>query len=251
MSNIFLSSSLLTLSSIAAGCEVHDDDDTIQTLPCTIKIHGFLPSSLLSNIAIFSGLLSALTMPFIGALVDFTPYRREVGIISATVIILIQATQIGTVESTWFLMAILQAIAAFVYQVQLLATYAYLPEIARIVGQDTMTSFTSIYGINLSASALLFLLLISIAAMFIGLDDVKTAQLSQAVNVIWVGVAFMFGWRWLPKVPALQTLPQNKSLIVTGFKKIWDTTKGINEHYGGGVRWFFLAVMFAEAGQSN
>jgi hypothetical protein len=90
----------------------------------------------------FSARYYAFLMPLSGAMIDLTPHRREVGILSAFFMIAIQAIQIGTVQATWFPMAILQAIAGFLYQVQVLATFAYLPEIARSVGQTKLTYCT-------------------------------------------------------------------------------------------------------------
>ena len=137
MSNIFLSTSLIFLASEAAGC-LDDEGKVADT--CTNNVHGMLPAALVTNIAIVSGLLAAFLMPLAGAMVDYTPYRRAVGITVASLMILIQAIQIGTVSQTWFPMAILQGIAGFLYQVQVLTVYAYLPEIARTVGQSTMTT---------------------------------------------------------------------------------------------------------------
>ena len=137
MSNIFLSTSLIFLASEAAGC-LDDEGKVADT--CTTSVYGMLPAALITNIAIVSGLLSAFFMPLAGAMVDYTPYRRALGITVATLMILIQAIQIGTVSQTWFAMAILQGIAGFLYQVQVLTVYAYLPEIARAVGQTTMTN---------------------------------------------------------------------------------------------------------------
>lgn len=42
-------------------------------------------------------------------------------------------------------MSVLQAIAGFIYQVQVVSNYAYLPEMAREVGQARMTSYTAIF----------------------------------------------------------------------------------------------------------
>lgn len=42
-------------------------------------------------------------------------------------------------------MAVLQAIAGFIYQVQVVSNYAYLPEMAREVGQARMNSYTAIF----------------------------------------------------------------------------------------------------------
>ena len=136
MSNIFLSSSLIYLASEEAGC-LDANGNVLEG--CDNKTHGFRPPSLIANIAVISGLLSAFLMPYFGAIVDYTPYRRATGIGAALLLILIQGVQIGTVSATWFPMAILQAIAGFIYQVEVLATYAYLPEIARAVGEKIMT----------------------------------------------------------------------------------------------------------------
>lgn len=149
MSNIFLSTAIIFLASEQVGCVeplengVDDDGSSaiwVVTEDCDQRVYGaFRPASLVSNIAVISGVLSALFMPVIGALIDYTPHRRPVGILSALLIIAIQIAQIGTTSSTWMLMAVLQALAGFLYQIQVLGTYAYLPDIARIVGEDTMT----------------------------------------------------------------------------------------------------------------
>jgi MFS-type transporter involved in bile tolerance (Atg22 family) len=135
MSSLFLSTSLIFLASEAAGC-LDDEGKVAET--CTNNVYGMLPAALVTNIAILSGLLAAFLMPLVGAMVDYTPHRRALGITVAFLIMLIQAIQIGTVSQTWFLMAVLQGIGGFLYQVQVLTIYAYLPEIARSVGQPTM-----------------------------------------------------------------------------------------------------------------
>ena len=136
MSNIYLTSSLIYLASKEIGCvdkedEVNDD--------CTGKVYGMTPSALVANIATISGILSALFMPLFGAITDYTDHRWMLGVVSSALMTVIQAVQIGTVSATWFPMAVLQAIAGFLYQVEVLAIYAYLPDIARTVGEEKMT----------------------------------------------------------------------------------------------------------------
>jgi len=245
MSNLLLSSALLQLANEAAGC-----DEITETETVSCKIYGFRPSSLISNIAIIAGLMSAFTMPIIGAMIDYSSHRRNIGIFSAGLMILIQAIQIGIGGSTWFAMALLQAIAAFIYQVQILATYAYLPDISGIVGEKSMTNYTSIWMITQFATGLAFLLVVGIIATLVGFTSVQTGQLSQGLNVLCSGSVFFLGWRLLPNVPTLQVKPEGQSYFTAGFSKIWKTTKGINSEYGGSVRWYFLAVVFGEAGES-
>jgi MFS-type transporter involved in bile tolerance (Atg22 family) len=135
MSNVFLSTSLITLAERSVGC--------IDGEQCSGEVYGFRPSSLITIIATISGVLSALLLPFIGAIVDYTKHRKLLGVIVAFVLISVQAIQIGTVEATWFPMAILQALNGFFYQALTLAAYAYLPEIKRAVGEETMTKYSS------------------------------------------------------------------------------------------------------------
>jgi UMF1 family MFS transporter len=252
MSNIFMSTSLIYLATEAAGC--FDEEGKVDKANCETKIYGFLPASLITNIAIITGVLSALLMPLIGAVVDFTPYRRETGIASAVVLIVIQGVQIFTVPTTWFPMALLQAAAGFVYQIQVLATYAYLPELAAEVGEKTMTKLSSkLIMFQFSAQAG-FLLLISVLAFVLKLTDVLTAQVSQAINCCWILVAFGIGWcKLLPKVGTNhERLPEGTSnLFSAGFAQLWRTAKSINTNYRRSLRWFYLALMFAEAGVNS
>jgi MFS-type transporter involved in bile tolerance (Atg22 family) len=136
MSNIFLSSSFIYLASEQAGC-LDEEGDVIED--CNEEVYGFKPASFVTNIAVISGVLSALFMPLVGAMIDYTPYRKAVGVGSAVVLVMIQAAQIGTVSATWLAMAVLQALAGFLFQVQVLAVYAYLPDMAYILGEETMT----------------------------------------------------------------------------------------------------------------
>lgn len=242
MSNIVFATALIDLATLEAGCDLEDDED------CENKVYGFTPTSLISNIAVLSGLLSAFFMPIIGAIVDYTPQRRLVGILAAVLMIMIQTLQIGVSDKTWFIMAIFQAIAAFLYQVEILSTYAYLPDISRKVGQDKMTIYSSKFTMIQFLAQLLFLLLVGVLSTGLSLkDNVVTAQVSQGVNVLWVSVFFGWGWKCMPTAPARHELEEGHSLWLEGFRQNWKTISKINKEYKNGLRWFLLATTFAEA----
>jgi len=249
MSNIFISTSLIYLASEAAGC--FDEEGKVDKATCNNKVYGFLPASLVTNIAVISGVLSAFFMPLIGAILDYTPYRHEVGVASALLMVAIQGVQIYTVSSTWFAMAILQAIAGFIYQIQVLATYAYFPELASEVGERTMTNFSSKMTLLQFSSQESFLILISALAIALKLNDVVTAQVSQAINCVWILIAFGLGWfKYLPKVGTRhESMPEGtNNLFSAGFIQLWRTANAINKHFGRSLRWYFAALIFAEAG---
>mmetsp|Transcript_26378 Transcript_26378/g.45013 ORF Transcript_26378/g.45013 Transcript_26378/m.45013 type:complete len:514 (+) Transcript_26378:212-1753(+) len=243
MSNIFLSTAFIRLASDSAGCDSESEEE------CDAKVYGFRPSSLITMIAVVSGVLSAFLLPFIGAVVDYTPYRRAVGIGSALFITAVQGIQIWLTDDTWFPMAILQAINGFMYMVQVLAIYAYLPDIGREVGPETMTWFSALFTMCQFGAQAAYLIVNIAFAIGLKLGDVNAAQVSQGICVLWLFLTFIPGWwKKMPTVPALHPRPAGKSLVLLGFSQVWKTSIGINKHYRSGLRWFFLAVVFAESG---
>lgn len=244
MSNVFLSTSLIYLASKEVGCidghgEVMED--------CHQRVFGiFRPSALITNIAVISGLGSALFMPLAGAVVDYTSHRWTAGVASAILMTVIQAIQIGTNSSTWFIMAVLQAIQGCFYQVQVLASYSYLSTMSREVSGTTMANYSSTFTMVQFGSQALFLLVVVGISMGLHMDDVRTAQLSQAINTVSILISFTLGWRLLPQVPPQHFLQKGESLIWQGFVQNWRTAKRINRDYKRSLRWFLLGVLFAE-----
>jgi len=145
-------------------------------------------------------------------------------------------------------MAILQSIAGWLYQVQVLATYAYLPDIGRKVEDHIMTTFTSKFTMLQFTGQAAFLVLVIVLSVALGLNDVVTAQVSQGLNVLILIPGFAIAWRMMPRVPQRRELSAGKSLITAGFFQNWKTFKGINTHYGKGLRWFLIGNVFASAG---
>jgi hypothetical protein len=194
------------------------------------------------------------------------------GVLSAALLTVIEAIKIGTVEvshglfflltvlsivlrglyfflsqDTWFAIAILQAIAGFLYQVQVVSTYAYLPETARDVGQKSMNKYTAIFQqFQFSSQAIFTILVIGISIGF-SLDTVRTAMVGQGAVVLWCIVFFSWGWWYLPERPARHTLSDGQWILLAGFAQNWKTSKSIWTRYCKGVKWYFLATIFAEA----
>ena len=52
----------------------------------------------------------------------------------------------------------------------------------------------------------------------------------------------------MPAVPVLHIHPEGRILARIGFSQNWKTLKGVARHYRSGLGWYFLAVVFAEAG---
>lgn len=247
ISHLFISSAFIYLAAQQAGCEDSTTREVDTT--CEKNVYGLRPSSLVAIIATLSGVLAALFMPIIGAIIDYTPHRRLVGISSATLIWGIQFVQIWTNSQTWFAMLILQVINGFIYQVQFISTFAYFPNVADIVGEQTMNNFLAKFRMIQFGSMLVFLLLVILFSMVVpNITDVITSMISQTLSAIWIGICFLVGWFTLPDVPRRHTLGTEQSLLTAGFLQTWHTTRRIVREYGKSLQWYFFAVIFAEAG---
>ena len=167
-------------------------------------------------------------------------------------IVVIQAIQIGTIASTWFPMAILQAIAGFLYMVLILAIFAYQPDLARQVGEAKMTKFQGNFGSLQFGLEVVFLVVawgLSVLLKFNGggEDAVRLAHVTQAMDVIWSIPTGILTWRLLPHVPASRTLPEKQRLWSAGFKQNWQTVKRIHRDFRKSLFLFLVGSIFAEA----
>ena len=95
MSNVYLANALIHLACKASG---GFDETGTRCVNPNINIYGMKPYALISNIAVIASILAALTMPPTGAIIDYTPYRRQVGIWSAVLLVVISAVQVATID---------------------------------------------------------------------------------------------------------------------------------------------------------
>jgi len=248
MSNVYLANSMIHLAcKQAGGFEIEGRE---QCTNYSLEVYGMKPAALISNIAVIASVLSALLMPVFGAIIDFTPYRRMVGVGTWICLAGISGIQIFTTENTWFVMAILQAIIFMIYQIQMLAIYAYYPEINSDVGPKKMNEYTSTWSLNQFFAQALFNAFIIGMVTVLKLNTVLTSMLSQGGTCLFCVVFLFWGWRLIPDRPARHKLPKGKSLVFAGFSQNLKTCKSIWKNYKTGLRWFLISTVFGEAAAS-
>ena len=143
MAAIFLGTAVIFLASKEVGCvEVNEETGEEGILEdCDEKVYGtFSPAALITNVATIAGVMIALILPVVGAIIDYTPYRWTVGVGCAILLVITNFVQIFTNAKTWFAMALLQVLEAVLFQVQVVASIAYLPEITREMGERSMNT---------------------------------------------------------------------------------------------------------------
>jgi UMF1 family MFS transporter len=247
MSSMFLGPALLELANDAAqlaclesGSEESCGDDA--------KIYGFRPSSLLSNIAILSGVACSVALPFIGALVDHTPYRRQVGAYSALALVVVKASEVMVGEHTWLLVAMLQVFSAIFFSFHNTSTYAYTSDLAPDAG--TQSYYNSHLYVIMFVSTLVFLVLVLGFSAFLQVSDVGTARISQTITSTISAALFYFCWSHLFRdKPPLSCVPPGMSLWSCGFLKVFRSVRRIVALFPA-LMWLMAAIAFESAAAS-
>lgn len=114
-----------------------------------------------------------------------------------------------------------------------------------------LCSDTSIFTMVQFGCQMIFLMVMVGLGMGFRWNDVTTAQASQAINTFTIIISFYFGWKLMPKVGARHVLPEGKRLLLQGFRQNWNTAKRVNRDFKKGLRWYLLALVFAEAAANS
>jgi hypothetical protein len=259
MCSLFLGPALLDLANDAARCgsgssvDAYNEDSLMSS--CDNTIYGFRPSSLLTNLATISGILSSIALPFFGSIVDHTPYRRHVGAYTAIGLILVKSIE-GIVlgPSTWFFITGLQILSALLYQIHITASYAYVSELS--TDSHVQAEYNSTFSIILYISTILFMVQVLGLSKWwdVQNEDVATARIALLISAATCTVLLPPAWIYLfPDRPAKkmssgsssQSRP-DVSLFTIGFYQVWITSQQIRCRYPA-LRSLLCAIAFSEA----
>jgi MFS-type transporter involved in bile tolerance (Atg22 family) len=108
---VFLSTSLINLAKRSVGCSTEIPEGSNKVPECNEKIYGLRPSSILTVYGTILGLVVAVSLPFVGALLDHTHHRKAVGQISALVQVILVLSLCFLNENNFFIMMIVQVIS--------------------------------------------------------------------------------------------------------------------------------------------
>ena len=242
----FLATALLRLAKEAAGCETEVPPGEDEVPECQGRVYGIRPSSLLTTYTIVIGLLSSALMPFMGAIVDYTPYRLKLGRILTVIYCSLLFPQIFISEQTWFAVAIIQIVVAFLGWGQTMLAYAYLPELTD--DEELLNKFTTNFTVVQFGSMVAYLVLVVGITSAAGLtdDDVATARIGQSISFGVASVTLCYAWSLFRPRPTSRSLPEGQSLWTAGFRQVFHSSVKICKHYHA-LKWFYVAVAFADA----
>lgn len=244
----YIGSAILRLALYDAGC--------IAPGPCDAKVLGgsIKPSSLLTLTSALVGFVAAILMPIVGAVVDHTTYRRTVGAVSGFFAVLFTGLQITIQQdpNVWLFILILDALQTFALLVHTTAVFAYLPDLS--LKQDITSHYASRFNARQYVAQFVFvgavILLGQLRDSNRSLNStVKTARegasLAFGFGFVFIGYAWLFLFR---SRPALSNVPDDQTLLNTGFKQVMKSSRKIWSRYRA-LKWFMISLLWSpEAG---
>mmetsp|Transcript_41967 Transcript_41967/g.98337 ORF Transcript_41967/g.98337 Transcript_41967/m.98337 type:complete len:462 (-) Transcript_41967:181-1566(-) len=234
----FTGAAIVEMAMVEAGCDGQGQ--------CDKQIFGFKATSILTNLQLYVGLISAIFMPFAGAIVDNTRFRWHVGAITAAIMVCINAFQIAVWSKLWMALLVTQGLQYVVYTVHNVIQFAYLPELTTDIHE--MSKFNAAFNSIQFGSIFVYVLLILLMATFVkGITNFQVAQVSQIILTCYSLIMFGYSWTFLfsrdvPFTPA----PKGSNLCSLGFNKIYTTAKQIFMEEKS-IMWLMLSISLSEA----
>jgi len=236
----FLFPALMALANEAAGCPA---DPSVE---CNERVYGIKPSSLLTTVHTIVAVCAAPLMPLMGAMVDYTSRRLLIGRILSLSFLALLFPQIFVSKQTWFALAIVLVVLFFIFIFQMVAAYAYLPELT--TQEDQLNNYTRNFTVITFLVVVVYIAAIVAVTGGLGIadDSVLVARIAVTSVVCIAAITLYLAWGVLfQKRTPLHELPLGKSVWSAGFSKLFHSIQTIWANYRA-LKWFYLAVAFCD-----
>lgn len=219
-----------------------DDDQCTEAA----RVYGFKPSSLLTNMKSIASFTSMLMLPLFGAVVDFTPYRKQVGMFTAFAVVVIKGLELVLGPRTWFFVVCIQVLSDLLYQLHTATTESYAAEITnKPMGQS---KYQSAFSGIIFVSMFLYVLEVTVFSTVLHMGVVESARLSVLISIINSGPLFVLGWIFCFRDrPSASELPNDQMILTAGFRKLVATFKEISSKYKPVRHFLVSSVSWSEA----
>lgn len=242
----YVGNAILRLALLEAGCSLPREQ-------CDGTVYGLKPSSLLTATSAIVGVLAAILMPLIGAIVDHTSFRRLLGSVSGFLVVAFTASQLIIGSDTWFIVLVLDGLQSFTLVVQMMAVFAYLPDLT--TDEASLSHFTAHFNLRQFAMQITYVAILLIVGTIRDLEpglvgtSVQNAKdaigLAFGISALFVGYSWIYLFR---SRPPLRQLPAGQSLFTAGFLQMYKTAGTVLRKYRA-LKWFMFSLLWSpEAG---
>lgn len=142
-------------------------------------------------------------------------------------------------------MAWLQVASSILFQLHVVAVYAYSAELSKTPTQQSQ--YQTHFFFAMYVSMIWYMVEVLIPGQIMGTDDVGTARWAVLITTITCVPLFTLCWKYLFRdCPALSHVPPGQSLLTTGFYKLAETYTMISRDLPA-VCIFLRGMVFSEA----
>jgi len=248
---VFLSTALINVAKRSVGCVTEIPEGSNKAPECLERIYGIRPSSILTTYGTVVGLIVALSLPFVGAVLDHTNHRKALGQMSALLQIIFILILCFLSERNWVFMAVVQVFSAVAGWVHTLAVFAYLPELTN--DANLLVKWTANFHFLQYVTLIIFLAAM-VAFLYItnySENDLLSSRIANASSLVLSAPLYAITWTRLMKPRnATSQLQADWNIFTVGFIKVWSTAKFLFRTYRP-LMWFFINVSLVEAAQAS
>jgi len=213
---------------------------------CTKRVYGFRPSSLLTLMSTISGFLACVILPTVGGMVDATPYRRGIALMTGIILVIEHFVLIIVSRNTWFFCSLLLTISSIFYFTHVTLIYAYIPELTD--NEEDLTTYNSIFVLVRSFIVIPYYIITGLAFyLVVGLDGIGTLDFEQNIarvstcveSIFLIFLYFMTFYKGLEARPPKQKAAESplKSIL-----KIKETASEIYTRYPA-LYWYLVTLL--------
>jgi len=233
----FVGAAVVRLATSQAGCN--------PPASCENTVYGFRPSSLITFASATVGVMAALTMPVVGAMVDRTKHRKLVGMVAALFVVIITGSQLILNEETWEFVLIAEAIGGYAFLVHTCAILAYLPELSP--SEEQLTKYSSRFHTIQYAVQAMYLTLVIAYSHRTGAGTIESTRIALGIAFSISFVLLPYSWSFLlRKRGPLSEIPKGSSLFTIGFLQVHETARTVFKKYHG-LTWFTISLLWSPA----
>ena len=245
MSSVFVSLGVLQLANQQAGCQQNANGSYTD---CGNTVYRMRPSSMLALMASIGGVSTSCTMPFAGAVLDFSNHRLEFGKVNALLLTLTSFAQIFLTKTSWFPIVILQSSigsATFMANQMVLWSYISAPNdhaVASVMASGGVWETFGMFGL---------FIVVGVVQFQSGWDSVNIARFSQAFATSVGGASLFLAFkRYMPVKAIKKPDGSDVNLYLAGLRELKSTVTTLGKTDPSAAR-FLVCSIFVEASQAS
>ena len=212
-----------------------------------LQLWGVLrPSSILTVSSMISTIAAALFLPVLGAIIDRTPHRKDVGILTAYGLVGINLLQIFVTTNNWPIFAVTYTINDFLNVLHHAIVLAYLQNLTPNVQQ--LTRYSSSFAMVQFVGMIGYMLFMVVFSRISKADELFANSVAHMVSGSFGLIVLVYAWRYL----FVHTPPRHGdeldmgsySLCRNSWMGLFDTIRRISQDYTA-LKWLLFTLLWS------